>query len=178
MHRIKMGAVRAAVGLAVAIALAACSPAYNWRDVQLAQLSTLLPCKPDRAKRMVALGGQEVELEMLGCETRGTLFVISHIKLTAAQQTTALVAQWRVATLGNMRGTVQQELPLQAKALAVHSASQELRATGLRPSGEAVQAHLAWLASGADVYHLAVYAQRIEVQEAAPFFTEPRLRAP
>jgi len=55
------------------IALAACTPALNWREVPLPPTSAvaLLPCKPDHAERTVPLGGAPTVLSVTGCEAGG-----------------------------------------------------------------------------------------------------------
>ena len=66
-------------GLAAVLALAACSPALNWREVRPANtsLSLLLPCKPDKAEKIVPLGGQPTTLAMLGCDAAGATFAVA-----------------------------------------------------------------------------------------------------
>ena len=51
---------------ALALLLSACSPALNWRLVrtEAASLTFLLPCKPDRASKVVPLGGQASTLSL------------------------------------------------------------------------------------------------------------------
>ena len=58
--------IMTAAAVAVALALTACSPAFNWREtvIEATQLSAMFPCKPEKAARKVALGGATVELTM------------------------------------------------------------------------------------------------------------------
>lgn len=164
-----------AVVVAVVLGLVACSPAYNWREVRLGQLVALLPCKPDQAKRVVRLGAQELPLEMLGCETRATLFAVSHVTLESPSQADAVLAHWRTATMATIRSTGFSEVPAQVKGVSGHTLLAHVQASGTRPDGQPVQARLLWFVRGADVYHLAVYGQNIDANEAATFFAEPRL---
>ena len=62
-----------AAALAAGLALAGCSPAFNWREVrpENTRLQVLLPCKPDKAQKVVPLGGQATTLSMLGCDAGG-----------------------------------------------------------------------------------------------------------
>lgn len=92
--------------LLVVLALSACSPALNWREVHLNRLTALLPCKPDQAQRVVHLAGQALALEMAGCEAAGGLFAISHLRVDAIHQVPEVLAAWRAGTLGNMQSTV------------------------------------------------------------------------
>ncbi|MFZ3118274.1 MAG: hypothetical protein WA159_08145, partial [Variovorax sp.] len=51
-----------AAAFVVAVALSACSPTFNWREVPVgdAGLVAMLPCKPDRATRAMPLGAASV----------------------------------------------------------------------------------------------------------------------
>ena len=68
-----------AAAMAGLLALAACSPAFNWREVrpENTRLSLLLPCKPDKAQKVVPLGGKPTVLSMLGCEAEGMTFAVA-----------------------------------------------------------------------------------------------------
>ena len=63
-------------------AIAACTPAFNWREVGFDQagVTALLPCKPDRGTRVVQLGGQAVQMSMAGCESGGAMFAVSLVE--------------------------------------------------------------------------------------------------
>ncbi len=159
----------------VALTLSGCNPAYNWREVRLGSLTTLLPCKPDQAQRAVRLGATELPLEMLGCETRATLFAISRITLEHPSQAGAVLANWRAATMTTIKSASFVEVPVQAKGLSTQSQWVQVQANGQRPDGQPVQARLMWFVTGAYVYHLAVYGQTIDANEAATFFTAPLL---
>jgi hypothetical protein len=64
--------------------LAACTPAFNWRDVGFEGLpvSALLPCKPDRAARMVPLAGAQRPMVMAGCEAGGATFTVAVVSVS------------------------------------------------------------------------------------------------
>ncbi len=155
--------------LGSALLLGACSPALNWREVRVGEMTALLPCKPDRAQRATPLGAQDVPMEMAGCEAAGGLFALSHVHLQEAGQVPAVLAAWQASALRQLRSTqshTQSNPPAQA-ALA-------LSAQGQQPDGSAVQAQLAWWVRGADVYHAALYAPRITPEMHDTFFSEPR----
>jgi len=64
-----------------------CSPALNWREVQLdtAGVQALLPCKPDHAVREVQLAGGVRSMEMLGCEAAGATFTVAVLQVAPEQ---------------------------------------------------------------------------------------------
>jgi hypothetical protein len=78
--------------------LVACSPALNWRAVALddAPLALMLPCKPDRAVRDVAWGGQQLSVSMVGCEADGATYTLAHA-VVQSQDTAVVMGDWQKA---------------------------------------------------------------------------------
>lgn len=160
------------------MALAACSPALNWREVPLDGLTARLPCKPDRAQRTVQLGGKDLLLEMAGCEAAGGLFAISRVSLADATQSAPILAAWRSEALRNMAAATVQERdvpPVAAAGLRAGQAAMVL-AQGRRPDGSAVQAQLAWFVTGSGIFHVAVYAPRLNSDMTDILFSDLQFR--
>ena len=138
--------------------LLACSPTYNWREVQVghAPLRALLPCKPERAERPVSMGGHEATLEMASCEAGGATFAVSAMALPDGMDRNATAQAWKVATLASLKSTADQAkdwpVPVNAKLAAVG-----WQATGVRHTGQAVQAHVVALTRGQELFQVAVY---------------------
>ncbi|MDN6884492.1 hypothetical protein QMO14_12875 [Variovorax sp. CAN2819] len=90
--------------LAVAALLAACSPAFNWREVPIAGagLVAMLPCKADRATRALPLGAESVQVDMTGCEAGGATFAIAHASANGPEQAEAWLRAWHSATRGQL----------------------------------------------------------------------------
>lgn len=174
----------------LALALTACSPALNWREVRLEQLTATLPCKPDQARRNVRLAARDVAMEMAGCEASGFLFAVSHVRVDDATQSEGVQAQWRQLSLTAMRASSVQELPFElARRLASTRGGQAaipdtgtvvgvhlLAVLGQRPDGSAIRARLLWLRSGTDIYHAAVYGDALGDEATEPFFSGLGLR--
>jgi hypothetical protein len=82
----------------------ACTPAMNWRDVRFdnSPVAALLPCKPDRATRSIALGGVARDMVMAGCEAGGAMFTVSYIDVgtgtDAKAQLERAMKDWKAAT--------------------------------------------------------------------------------
>ncbi len=106
---------------------------------------------------------------MVGCEADGALFAASRIRLPPGADPSQLQAQWQAASLQQMqaRGEPKRE-PLNTRAPAM--AAQQIAASGQGSDGKALQARLAWVVHGADLYHLAVYAAHVSPEMAEPFF--------
>lgn len=166
---------RAVACSALAVVLCACSPALNWRNVILGSLRFTLPCKPDQAQRDVLLAGVSRTLEMRGCEADGALFAISRIALAPSDDAAALVHAWRAAALTALQAppaAVEELVPPNYRGLPDAHAIGWLRAQGRQPQGDAVQAQLAWLVVGREVFHLAVYAPHLAPAAVAPMLTD------
>ncbi|WP_432728134.1 hypothetical protein [Variovorax sp. W6] len=89
---------------AAAALLAACSPAFNWREVPIAGagLVAMLPCKADRATRALPLGTESVQVDMTGCEAGGATFAIAHASASSPEQAEAWLRAWHTATRGQL----------------------------------------------------------------------------
>lgn len=160
---------------ALAIALCACSPALNWRNVILGSVRFTLPCKPDQAERDVVLGGVSRTLEMRGCEADGALFAVSRIEVESSADAAVLVQAWRAAALAALQATpatVEDLTPPTYRRLPDAHALAWLRAQGRQPQGGDVQAQLGWLVVGREVFHLAVYARHLVPAAVAPMMTD------
>jgi hypothetical protein len=150
------------VFLLMAVALSACSPTFNWREVRLeaAPLEALMPCKPETAQRSVPLAGSPTELHLLACETGGLQFAIAWAELDAAAQVPQALAAWRSASLQAIavRSEPGDESST-AWAVSVPGATQTLgvQASGQNPAGGAVQTRAVYFGRGTQVFQAAVY---------------------
>lgn len=79
--------------------LAACTPAFNWRDVAFdgAPVAALLPCKPDRGERTVPLAGAPRQMVMAGCEAGGATFTVAVVNVQDIAQVGAVKAELAAA---------------------------------------------------------------------------------
>jgi hypothetical protein len=162
-------------------ALAGCNPVLNWREVRFdnADLVAVLPCKPDKAERPVPLGAQQATLQMQGCDVGGATYAVARIALTDASQAGQALAQWKAATLANLRATAPaQEAPFEPQGALAIPQSVRAAAAGQRADGRPVSAQLAWFArvrsGGIDLFHLALYADRIDPEASSAFFSGVR----
>ena len=78
--------------IAILVGLSACTPTFNWREVRFDQagVTALLPCKPDRAVRVVQLAGQQVSTNMAGCEAGGAMFTAALFEVPTGAAMTAV----------------------------------------------------------------------------------------
>jgi hypothetical protein len=158
--------------LSLAVLLAACSPALNWREVRPggAELKALLPCKPDQGHRRQRLAGQDIDISMVGCEAGGALFAISVAELGDPDRALAVQVQWQAHLLGNMQAVVSTNSAYAIKGAGAQLAPVRLSARGLRPDGRPVVVQGVWFARGTRLYHAVIYADTIVDAQSEPFF--------
>lgn len=170
--RLRGGQLTALAALAVGLLLCttACTPALNWRKVELGGMGVLLPCKPDHAERDWTLAGVPLRLQMVGCEAGGGLFAVSRLELPDAAMASQVVQAWRESASANMQAQQVQALPQGAAQVGGQWA-----ATGRNAQGAAVQAQWAWYVRGAQVFHVAVYAPSLSPEMTQTLFAEVRL---
>jgi len=169
--------------LALLLALGACSPTFNWRELRLdgAPLQALLPCKPESAVRPVPLAGTPTELHMHSCETGGLRFAVAWADVGDSAQVPTALAAWRNASLLSIRVVPRPtDAPSTDWTVTVAGAPEALgvSAQGQDPQGQAVQTRAAYFAQGTKVFQVAVYGATLPDEAVEPFFASLRLPAP
>jgi len=163
----------------LAAMLLACSPALNWREVRIGgmPLRMLLPCKPDRAEREVAMAGRHMPLRMLGCDADGATFAVSHVQapLAAAPDAAALLAGWKAAVLSHVRASAVVEHAWAPAGVGISGPALRLRAEGRTADGAAVAMQAVWFATadaaGLHLVHGVVLAPQLRPDVAESFFS-------
>lgn len=186
-HMLKTRAGIAARWLGLTMVLAGCSPALNWRTVQLknAPLQILLPCDAQTASRDVPMGSEQVSMAMVGCEADHATYAVSHFLLKEPAQAAETLARWQAAVLAQLHATK----PLQAGGDAVFvpkgalNLPQSIRSTleGVGPQGQKLIGHGAWFArlegdKGVRIYHAVIYADKPRPEAAQAFFAGLQLQ--
>ncbi|MDB5966792.1 MAG: hypothetical protein JWQ72_3292 [Polaromonas sp.] len=162
------------------LALAACSPAFNWRDVrpENTRLSLLLPCKPDRVEKTVPLGGQPTVLGMTGCDAGGATFAVAVADVRDPAAAGAVLAQWQSLTLANMHaplpGTRTEVVPIKLLGASPNVPPVLVTARGRRADGREVSGQAAYFAQGSQVFQVVLYAAKIPADASEPFFSSLR----
>jgi hypothetical protein len=164
---------RLAAALVAACFLVACSPTFNWREVQVAPtaLKAMLPCKPEKATRDVTMAGRKVALEVLGCEAGGATFALLHADIGDASRSGDAIRQWRIATLANLRGTGATDTPFTPPGALALTQSAQVVAIGQRADGSKVESHAAYFAHGQHVFQAVIYSDRLKPEMTDPFFS-------
>ena len=161
------------------LALSACQPALNWRDISFDDQpgKGLLPCKPDRAERQVEWGEARARLRMLGCEAQDMHFTWSRLDLPTEAAPAQVLRVWQQASLSALGA----DPALASKALEAAVAGarldvppRQLQATS--PSG--THAHFIWWVWGGQGHQMAVYSTRKPVSPATLQILREGIRLP
>ena len=142
----------------LAISVAGCSPAFDWREFTAdgKGLVTKFPCRPDRSARAVVLAGSTVRMEMLFCAAGGVTFGLGFLDIADPAQVTAAVDELRRAVLANVQGAQPRLAPLQVIGMTPNALAQQLAVIGRLPDGKVVQVHAAFFVKGLRVYQATV----------------------
>lgn len=169
---------------AAAALMAGCSPALDWREVRPegSGVVALLPCKPDRAERVVPLGGSPRTLRVVGCDAGGATFALMRTELPDPGAAGATLAGWRTATLAHVRATGVAPLAFTPRGSLPLAESVRVQARGQAPDGQPIQMQAVWLArtqgTGVELVHAVVYGlpgERGLADAAEAFFSGIRL---
>lgn len=169
------------IGLSVlALLLLACTPTFNWRALATegAPLQALMPCKPDKAERMVPLAGEPTPLQMRSCDTGGMTFAIAWADVRDAGRVAAALDGWRRASLAAVQAPTALADDAGARwAAQIGGASLAigLQATGRDHRGQPVQMQAVHATRGTYIVQAAVYGSRLDERAAATFFEGLRL---
>ena len=172
-----------AAALTALLAVGACSPTFNWRELRLdgTSLLALMPCKPERATRPVPLAGAPTELHMHSCEAGGLRFAVAWADVGNVAQVAPALAAWRGASLQSIRvAPTPADDPSTQWVVTVAGASSVLgvKASGQDPQGQPVQTRAAYFAQGSQVFQAAVYGAKPPDEAVDAFFAGLKLSAP
>ncbi|MGI4779865.1 MAG: hypothetical protein ACRYGA_17405 [Janthinobacterium lividum] len=161
------------------IAMGACTPTFNWRDVRIADegLVALLPCKADHAKRSVPLGAESVEVEMSGCEAGGATFAVAHANAADVAQADAWLLAWRRASRTQIGDA--EFIEAAATVLRASASPAPWKLESRSASSAAGQARILWFsqrtARGVSLYQATVLGRPSSPEAAVTFFEGLRL---
>lgn len=134
-------------------ALAACSPALNWREIHGADapFTVLLPAKPTSFTRSVDLGGIRVEMNMTAAEVDDVSFAVASARVEDANQRRAALSAMQAAMLRNIGSATHAEKTVMLKGGA--SATEVVASGSPGPTGKpALALHARFAIHGDRVY--------------------------
>lgn len=157
---------------AVGVAVAACSPANDWRELhpEGATVSVQFPCKPDRHARQVRLAGRLVQLDLLACESQGVTFALAFADMGDPAAVTPALDELRSAAARNAQASDLREQPLAVPGMTPNPRAVRLAFAGRRPDGTPVQEEAGFFAHGLRVYQATMLGPRLTDDATGAFF--------
>lgn len=157
----------------LAAALAACSPAQDWRALQPADsgAALLFPCKPLTHARDIVLAGHRLRLTLHACTAGdGNSYALAVAELGDPARVAAALQALRASAAANIGAGAGTPLPLAVAGATPNPQAQRIALQGLRPDGQPLQAQVAVFAKGTRVYQATVLGRRLDAQAADTFF--------
>lgn len=153
-------------------ALTACSPDYNWRQVQNADaaFSALFPAKPSSHAREINLDGIRTNMSMTAAEVNGVLFAVGSAELSSPALVQPALNAMKTAMVRNIGGTIASDRDVPGSA-----PFNEIVANGSR-NGRPVQLTARFAARRQRVYQAVVIGapQDVPAQEVDTFLSSFR----
>lgn len=172
------GPARVPVWLALLGALAACSPALDWRELRPEGSGALLlmPCKPASQARRVELAGAQVEWTLHACQAMGMTWGFGFAELDDPARADAALRELQRSALAHIGAGGGDALPLRVDGVSPQPAAVRLALQGRLPDGRPVQQQIALFAREARVYQASVVGPVVLAEEAQTFFEGLSLR--
>lgn len=172
--------VRTATGtaLTLALVLAGCAPALDWRDVRPegTALVAQLPCKPSRHSRTVELAGQRVDVQLMSCQAADITWAIAWIDQVDVRRATQLMQAWRQTSLRNVSAEKTEALPLRVPGGTPQPDTGHWRSVGRRVDGTTLHQELLLFSHGTQVFQITVLSPKGPATDMEPLVSALRFR--
>jgi hypothetical protein len=104
-------------GLPLVFLLSACSPKYDWREIQSNEAPYVIafPAKPSQQTRTIQLEGQSIAMTMSSTLVDGLTFAVTSAKMADPAKAQAALPVLKKALINNVQGAVKQESKLKLR---------------------------------------------------------------
>jgi hypothetical protein len=157
--------------------LAACSPTLDWRELRPEDsgLALLMPCKPDRQSRRVALASTQVLMSLHACTTAGVTWAVAFADVGDPAKVGVALDELRAAAVANLGAGKTTGLSLNVAGATPQPASRRVQFDGRMPDGRAVTEQTAVFAKGTRVFQVVALGPVLEPEAVTTFFGSLRL---
>lgn len=146
--------------LGSALALTACSPKFDWREIRSndAPYAVAMPSKPTTLTRQIDLNGTPVAMTMTASAVDGITFAVGSAELPDATQAQVSLSAMKTALVNNISGTIRQEktLTMAQGSAGGQLAVMEMQALGASSNEQARVLFARFVAQDKRVYQLVV----------------------
>jgi len=157
---------------AACLALAACTPSLDWREVRPAGggVLALFPCRPSQDERTVPLAGVPAKVALQSCQAAGATFALSVTDVQDPTRVAATIDALRTAAGGNLGGAPVVGAAAAVAGMTPNPLAQRVRVDGRFPDGTAVREELLFFVKGTVVYQATVLGARVDPSAVDTFF--------
>ena len=154
------------------LAMAACSPALDWRDVrpEAAGIQLQFPCKPSGQSRDLSLAGKRVNLALHACAAGGLTWGLAVADVGDPALVGAALAELSASAAANLGAAAGENQPLRVNGATPNDAAGRQRLTGKLPDGKTVQMQVAVFTRGTLVYQASALGELVADDAAQTFF--------
>jgi hypothetical protein len=158
--------------LPVALLLAACSPALDWRELRPedSAAAAMFPCRPSVHARKLPLAGGEVLLTLHACQAGDVTWAFAFADLGDPARVGPALAALRGSAAANIGATEPRALPLSVPGATPHPGSGRDALVGRRADGGPVQSQVAVFAKGTRVYQATAIGPVLPEEGLETFF--------
>jgi hypothetical protein len=169
---------RAAMAAALGIALVACAPALDWRELRPAgtQLQLLFPCKPTSQQRTLNLAGAPVALTLHACQAGNLTWALSHADVADPARVASALTELKAAAQIKMGQPEVAWVALITPGATPNAQSGLARFSISGADRQALQMHVAVFAHGTRVFQAAVLGSSVPAEAADAFFSSLRVQ--
>ena len=159
------------------VALVACTPTLDWREVQIdgGALQALFPCRPQHRARQVTVDGSALRMDMSACAADQATFALSFVDAPAPGQVTPVLEDLRRAASGNLGAALPGSAPFTPEGATPNPASGRVRIVGRLPDGKPAIEHAAFFIRGVRIYQASVIGAAPDPEAVESFFSGLKL---
>ncbi|HMC14610.1 MAG TPA: hypothetical protein VKI18_03195 [Albitalea sp.] len=160
-----------------ALAVAACSPALNWREIHLAEgdVTALFPCRPDRFVRDIQLAGTPARMVLLSCEAAGATYGLSQVDMADPGKVHAALSELRRSAAVNVGGTAQRVAALDVPGMTPNPLAERVMIAGHGRDGAPLVEQAGFFSRGTRCFQATVFGPKLEREAVDTFFAGLKL---
>jgi hypothetical protein len=161
-----------------ALAVAACSPALNWRETRLAEgeLTALFPCRPERFARDLQLADTPVKMVLLSCEAGGATYGLTQVDMNDPGKVHAALAELRRSAAANVGGTAERVAALEVPGMTPNPLAERIAISGGHGrDGAPLVEQAGFFSRGTRVFQATVFGPQLDREGVETFFAGLKL---
>ena len=143
--------------LAVAMALVACSPVFDWRETRPegSGVALMFPCRPVKQERTVRIGAKALPMQLHSCSAGGATFALAAADVAHPADVTPLLAAFRAQAAIPLAATASHQGVFSPPGATPNPESVRIAIAGTTQDGRVV-AQAAFFVKGLRLYQATV----------------------